>query len=120
LSWLVKGDKRGYIGHEALSMQMQKGVSKLRVCFILQDGIARKGYNIFSENKEKVGVVTSGTYSPTLKKGIGMGYVNIEYAKPETKLLIDIRGKLYCAVVKKPPLYDTTKYGWSRQHNPFK
>ncbi|MEM2883059.1 MAG: glycine cleavage system aminomethyltransferase GcvT [Nitrososphaerales archaeon] len=118
LSWLIKVDKRGYIGYESLATQMQKGIRRLRVCFILQEGIARRGYNIFSESKEKVGVVTSGTYSPTLRKGVGMGYVEVEYAKPETLLLIDVRGKLCCAVVKKPPLYDTTKYGWSRQHQP--
>jgi aminomethyltransferase len=61
-------------------------------------------------------VVTSGTYSPILKKGIGMGYVDVRYAEPETELDVDIRERLYKAVVKKPPLYDTAKYGWSRMH----
>jgi len=52
-----------------------------------------------------------------LKKGIGMGYVDARYAEPETELDVDIRGRLCRAVVKKPPLYDTTKYGWSRRHS---
>lgn len=117
LSWLIKSGKVGYIGYEALAAQMRKGVDRLRVCFILQEGIARSGFNIFCKG-EKIGVVTSGTYSPTLKRGVGMGYVSVKYAEPETELLIDIRGKLHRAVVKKPPLYDTTKYGWSRRHQP--
>ncbi len=67
LSWLIKSGKTNYIGCESLAKQMQKGVGRLRVCLIMQEGIARSGYDIFFG---KVGVVTSGTYSPTLKKGV--------------------------------------------------
>jgi aminomethyltransferase len=116
LTWLVKSGKTGYIGYETIVQQMRMGVSKLRVCFIVSDGIARRGYNLIHQGK-KVGVVTSGTYSPILKKGIGMGYVDARYAETETELDVDIRGRLCRAVVKKPPLYDTTKYGWGRRHS---
>jgi len=115
LAWLVKSGKTGYIGYKRIAQQMQNGVSRVRVCFVLSDGIARRGYNLIYQGK-KVGVVTSGTYSPILKKGIGMGYVDVRYAEPETELDVDIRERLYRAVVKKPPLYDTAKYGWSRRH----
>ena len=115
LAWLVKSGKTSYIGYEPIAQQMQMGVSKVRVCFVVSDGIARRGYNLIYQEK-KVGVVTSGTYSPILKKGIGMGYVDARYAEPETELYVDIRGRLCRAVVKKPPLYDTTKYGWSRRN----
>ena len=114
LAWLVKREKVGYIGYEVISQQMQKGVSRVRVGFVLSEGIARAGHQLIYQDK-KVGVVTSGTYSPILKKGIGMGYVDVRCAEPETNLLIDIRGRLCRAVIKKPPLYDTTKYGWSRR-----
>lgn len=114
LSWLVKRGKTGYIGYEALAAQMQRGANRVRVCFILKEGIPRSGYNILYSG-EKVGVVTSGAYSPILRKGIGMGYVDATYAKPEAELLVDVRGKLHNAVIKKPPLYDTSRYGWSRQ-----
>jgi aminomethyltransferase len=115
LTWLVKSGKTGYIGYETIAQQMRMGVSKVRVCFIVSDGIARRGYNLIYQGK-RIGVVTSGTYSPILKKGIGMGYVDAIYAEPETELGVDIRGRLCRAVVKKPPLYDTTKYGWGRRH----
>jgi aminomethyltransferase len=50
-------------------------------------------------------MVTSGTQSPSLNKGIGLGYVEIEYANPGTKIDIDIRGRKKSAIIMKPPLY---------------
>ena len=61
-------------------------------------------YDIFS-NGEQIGRVTSGTQSPSLKKGIGLGYVEIEYANPGTKIDIDIRGLKKSATIMEPPLY---------------
>jgi aminomethyltransferase len=64
----------------------------------------RPHYAIFSSEK-KFGEVTSGTQSPSLNLGIGMGYVPPEFAKPDTKIEIEIRGKRAPAVVVKKPIY---------------
>jgi aminomethyltransferase len=66
--------------------------------------IPRNGYTIFADGKE-VGVVTSGTHSPSLQKGIGLGFVQFGKHKSGMELEIDIRGKMMKAVIVKPPFY---------------
>lgn len=56
-------------------------------------GVLREDYKIFNKRKEEIGKLTSGTFSPILKAGIGMGYILKDYKKPGTELLIDIRGR---------------------------
>ncbi len=105
LSWIVKfTDGNNFIDRERLEMQKKNGVNRKLIGFIMQEkGIPRQHYNILNDNKETIGEVTSGTMSPMLKQGIGMGYVKTEYAKPETEIFIDIRGKALKAKVVKPP-----------------
>ena len=68
-----------------------------------QKGIPRQGYEILNENREVIGKVTSGTISPVLKVGIGLGYVKPDCAKPGTPIYIDIRNKPIKAEVVKLP-----------------
>ena len=71
---------------------------------MIDRGIPRHGYELVtSAEGEKIGVVTSGTMSPTRKIGIGMGYVKPEYSKIGTEICIDMRGRKLKAVVVKPP-----------------
>lgn len=73
-------------------------------------GIPREGQKMFSEDGE-VGVLTSGTYSTTLKNGIGMGYVSTDFLKSKKKKVkVDIRGKQLPAVLMKPPFVETKYY----------
>ncbi|HLG21393.1 MAG TPA: glycine cleavage system aminomethyltransferase GcvT, partial [Candidatus Manganitrophaceae bacterium] len=82
-----------FIGKEALDRQREKGLSRRLIGFeLLAGGVPREGYVIYSDQKE-IGTVTSGNFSPTLKKGIGMGYLDIRYCEEGNELLIDIRGK---------------------------
>ena len=105
LSWVVKLNKGDFIGRGALRKEKEEGVPRKLVGFILQErGIARPHYPIWIEGKE-VGVVTSGTFSPSLQKSIGLGYVPTAYAKLGTRLDIDIRGKKCQAEVVKTPFY---------------
>jgi len=66
--------------------------------------IPRNGCPILM-NDEIVGTITSGTMSPSLEKGIGIGYVNVPFHKSGTELIVDIRGKMKSAIVVKPPFY---------------
>ena len=67
-------------------------------------GIPRQGNPIVA-NGERAGEVTSGTMSPSLEVGIGMGYVRADLAEPGTGIEIDVRGKLRPAEIREPPLY---------------
>jgi len=77
-------------------------------------GIPRHGYKIFLDGKE-IGHVTSGTFSPLLQYGVGMGYVPPEHAAMGTQVDIKIRKSFLGAEIVKTPFYDTTRYGWQRK-----
>lgn len=101
----VSFDKTPFCGKEALLSQKERGPERKLVGFLLlQDGIPREGCLIFS-GKTRIGTVTSGNFSPLLKKGIGMGYVQTLYAKPGVEILIDIRGKTVLGVIAERPFY---------------
>ncbi len=97
--------KEDFIGKEAMLKQKERGVERILVGFeLLQKGIPRHGYRIYSNGKT-LGVVTSGNFSPILKKGIGLGFVHPQYSTPGAEILIDIRGKVALAVVVELPFY---------------
>ena len=70
---------------------------------MLEKGIPRKDYDILNNENEKIGVVTSGTMSPSLNIGIGLGYVNIENSAVETEIFIQIRKNRKKAVIVNTP-----------------
>jgi aminomethyltransferase len=108
LGSFVALDKGEFVGRPVLARQKAGGVSKRCVAFRTTDKCAppRPHYPIWSENSEAaVGQVVSGTQSPSLGVGVGMGYVRPEFAKPGTKLRIEIRGKFAPAEVVSKPIY---------------
>ena len=106
LGWLVHLEMpNDFIGRKALERQAEEGTEKKLVGIKVQDkGIARKGYPV-SFNSENVGIVTSGTWSPTLKAPIALAYVPSEIAKVNTQLEVEIRGEQHPAVIVKRPFY---------------
>jgi aminomethyltransferase len=105
LGWITKFTK-DFINADALKRQKEEGVNKSLKAFILDTrGIPRHGYDIVNDAGEKIGVVTSGTMSPSLKEGIGMGYVKTGYGKIGDKIYIDIRNKPIPATIVKLPFY---------------
>ena len=106
LEWVVKFDKEDFIGREALLKQRESGISKIRVCFTMKNGgIPRSSYTILKSEKE-IGHVTSGTFSPLLRKGIGMGYVQSEEDVVGGEVEILVRGRQMAAVLVEP--FETT------------
>lgn len=105
LGWITKFvDGKNFINRAMLERQKQEGTVRKLVGFEMVDrGIPRHGYGLFSAEGEEIGTVTSGTMSPTRKIGIGMGYVKPEYSKPGTEICIDMRGRKLKAVVVRPP-----------------
>jgi aminomethyltransferase len=105
LSWLVHLDKGEFIGRDVLVKQKEQGLSR-RLVGLELDGryIARHDYPIHHQG-QTVGIVTSGTLSPTLNKPIALGFVPAALSKLGQELEIEIRGKLYPAKVVKKPFY---------------
>jgi aminomethyltransferase len=104
LGWAVK-EETGFIGSEACARTREQGPAELLAAFVVADGIPRQGNPILSDG-EPVGEVTSGTHSPSLEVGIGMGYVRAALADPGTELEIDVRGRRRVARVARAPLYE--------------
>jgi glycine cleavage system T protein len=107
LGWITKfTDEKNFIDKELLLKQKKEGVSRKLVGFEMIDrGIPRQHYDICDAEGNVIGEVTSGTMSPMLKIGIGMGYVKPEFAKVGTEICLSVRGKLLKAKVAKLPFY---------------
>jgi aminomethyltransferase len=105
LGWITKlVDNKPFVGREAIEQEKTNGISRKLCAFELLDkGIPRHGYEIVNENDEIIGNVTSGTMSPTLKIGIGLGYVKPEYAKVDTEIFVKVRNRNLKAKVVKTP-----------------
>jgi len=115
LTFTVNFEKDKFIGKDALLKHKDESLKRIRVGLrMLKRGIPRRGYEIFLDG-EKIGRVTSGTFSPLLQRGIGMGYVPPEHAAIETQVDIKIRKSFLSAEIVKMPFYDTTRYGWQRK-----
>jgi aminomethyltransferase len=106
LGFFVAFGKGEFVGRPVLAEQKEKGVRKKLVAFKMAGKSAppRPHYPVWAGGAN-VGAVTSGTQSPSLGIGIGMGYVPPEWAKPDTKIEIEIRGKRFAAVVVPKPIY---------------
>ncbi len=103
LGWITKFTK-DFINSKNLKKQKEEGVTRKLVGFKLKDkGIARHGYDIVDKSGKKIGYVTSGTMSPSLKEAIGMGYVPSEKAKSGNQIFIQIRKKQVPAEIVKMP-----------------
>ncbi len=106
LNWLVK-PKEGidYIGKKTLLKQKSEGTERILVGLNLLDrGVIRQNYKIF-KNSIEIGYVTSGGYSPTLKKTIGLGLVKTQFREVGTEIEIEIRGKFEKGIIVSTPFY---------------
>jgi len=103
LGWTVKFNKGDFNGREALWRIRDNGVTRRLVGFVMFDkGIARHGYGIFMD-EERIGYVTSGSFSPVLGKSIGMAYVEDDFAETGTEFDVEIRGRKCKAKVVDTP-----------------
>jgi aminomethyltransferase len=116
LGFVVKLQKDNFIGKEALQKQKSEGVKRKRVGIqIVEQGIPRKGYEIYDDKGEKIGYVTSGTFSPLLKYGVGIAYVQVAKALEGNIVNMEIRNRLVKAKIASFPLYDPEKFGYKRK-----
>ena len=105
LGWITKFTK-DFTNSEAIKAEKERGIENKLIAFELDErGIPRQGYDIVDHNGNKIGRVTSGTMSPSLGKGIGLGYVPKVFADINSKINIQIRKKAIPATVIKLPFY---------------
>ena len=105
LAWVVRMDKGDFVGRAALDRQRQRGLQRCLVGVELVElGVPRAGYRLLRDGRP-VGEVTSGTKSPTLGKGIALGYVERAASGVGTALAVEIRGRAVAAQVVRVPFY---------------
>lgn len=103
LGWVVKPDKKSFIGCEAILDGRDRAQKHLVGFKMIERGIARQGYKLFSFDNAEIGLVTSGTPSPSLNENIGIAYVNKECSDISQRFNVDIRGRLVQAEVVRTP-----------------
>ncbi len=105
LGWITKFSKE-FTASKKLQEQKMKGVEKKLIGFELEErGVPRSHYDIVDAQGQKIGYVTSGTLSPSLNKGIGLGYIATAYANPGEKIYILVRNKSLSAKIIKLPFF---------------
>lgn len=105
LSWITKFTK-DFVNAEALAKEKEHKPERRLIAFELNErGVPRQGYDIVNESRKVIGNVTSGTMSPCLQKGIGMGYVPRELSKSGSKIYIQVRKKAIPATIVKLPFF---------------
>lgn len=110
LGWITKLDKKEFIAKESLLKIKESKPDRKLVGFVLKErGIPRHGYPVYHES-EKVGIVTSGTQSPSLKEAIGLAYIRRDLSKKGTEIEIGIRTKKMKAEIVKTPFVDSKPY----------
>lgn len=105
LGWITKLEKGDFIGRKAIQKVKESGPTRKLIGFQMdEDAFPRSGYGIWQGDR-RLGLVTSGTHSPMLEKGIGMGYIAVDAAAVGTAIQIDVRGRRIPAHIVKTPFY---------------
>lgn len=108
LGWAIKPTKKDFIGKSPMMAQKENGLKFKLIGFKLLDkGIPRQGYTLFSFDNKEMGKVTSGTLSPSTDEPIGIGWVFADQSQEGTEFWVDIRGRKVKAVICKTPFINT-------------
>ena len=109
LKWAISKRRReegGFLGYKKIKSNINGELSRLRVGIKpLGKIIAREGTKIFSQDKNEIGTITSGTFGPSVNGSIAMGYIKYDFTKPGTKILLEVRGEKHEAIITKLPFY---------------
>jgi aminomethyltransferase len=115
LGWVISKDKQSYVGWPKLSSFMQQGPAKVRRGIIMDERIPRRDFKVTDQAGAQIGVVTSGTFSPMLKRGIAMAYVKTVSSGPGESVKVVVRDAPSDGKITKFPFYDDSLYGWKRK-----
>src|SRR2546427_4522023 len=116
LYWVVSKEKEGYIGRQRLGELLAQKPPRIRRGLLLTDKIPRRDFEVSTPTREPIGKITSGTFSPILKKGVALAYLNSDHSQFGERVSVNVRGTNVDANVVKPPFYDDRIYGWKREN----
>jgi aminomethyltransferase len=115
LGWVISADKTGYVGYETIAKLRNEPPTEVKRGVVLERGIPRHAFEVRGIDSNMVGVVTSGSFSPILKRGIALCRLRPDYSSIGAKVRIAVRDKEEEGQVVKPPFYSETEYGWRRR-----
>lgn len=116
LGWVISADKTGYVGSEAVRDMKTRTPEVVRRGVVLEQGVPRHGFDILDATGP-AGKVTSGTFSPIVRKGIALCSIRQESSELGTGVRVMIRESAQAGRIVKPPFYDERIYGWKRRSN---
>lgn len=114
LAWVISAGKTGYVGSAAITEFSARPPAVIRRGLVLDSGIPRHGFEV-ADASGAVGAVTSGTFSPVIRKGIALCRVRRDRSDFGTKVDVIIRESRQGGTITRPPFYDEQVYGWKRQ-----
>jgi aminomethyltransferase len=115
LGWVISKDKKSYVGWQMLAALMQQGPTRIRRGIIMDEKIPRRDFKVTDKAGEEIGVVTSGTFSPVLKRGIAMGYIKTPSPQLGETVEVVVRDAPSNGKIAKLPFYDDSLFGWKRK-----
>lgn len=114
LAWVITTGKGDYVGAESLTGYKNHGPSIVRRGLVVESGIPRHGFDVIDDSGA-LGQVTSGTFSPLLRKGVALCRVKSDHSGYGTEVAVLVRDSRQGGKITKPPFYDERLYGWKRQ-----
>lgn len=114
LAWVISAGKNGYVGSSALEEARGHPPSVIRRGLVLDSGIPRHGFEVVGDSGP-LGTVTSGTFSPIVRKGVALCKVLSDHSEVGSRVHVMIRETSQGSTITKPPFYDEQLYGWKRQ-----
>ena len=117
LFWVISKDKKNFIGSQRLNELAAQQPLRMRRGLLLHERIPRSDFEVTNTGGESIGTVTSGTFSPILKKGIALAYIRFNESQINNHVKVNVRGAYADADIVKPPFYDEHRYGWKRDNS---
>jgi aminomethyltransferase len=117
LFWVVSKDKKNFIGDQRLNELAAQRPLRIRRGLLLRDRIPRSDFEVTNTSGDSIGRVTSGTFSPILKKGIALAYIKFDESQISNHVKVKVRGASADADIVKTPFYDEHRYGWKRDNS---
>jgi aminomethyltransferase len=115
LGWVISKEKESYVGSQTLAALAQEGPRRIRRGIVLDERIPRRDFKVTDQTGAEIGIVTSGTFSPVLKKGIAMAYVETPASQFGEEVNVVVRDAPSQGKIVKLPFYDDSLYGWKRK-----
>jgi aminomethyltransferase len=114
LAWVISADKKGYVGYDAIARLREVPPDVVKRGAVLDRGIPRHGFEVLDTRSSPIGTVTSGSFSPILRRGIALCRIRRDSSELGAAVRVRVRNSVEPGRLVRPPFYDETSYGWKR------